>query len=72
MAIGIEDKPGGLSHALRTLLGAGITVEYMYAFLSKKGNSAYVIFRVEDNAAAVHALQENGIPILTSEDLYAM
>ena len=72
IAIGVEDKPGGLSKALHILLNAGIAVEYMYAFLSKQGQSAYVIFRVEDNEAAVRILKENNVPIVESEDIYAM
>lgn len=72
IAIGIEDKPGGLSKALRILLGAGIGVEYMYAFLSRDGNKAYVILRVEDNQKAIHVFEENGVLLLDSTDIYTM
>ena len=69
IAIAIEDKPGGLSKALRVLSDAQISVEYMYAFLSREDKTAYVIFRVEDNDEAVQALRKEGIVCLSSEDI---
>ena len=69
IAIAIEDKPGGLSKALRVLSNAQISVEYMYAFLSREDKTAYVIFRVEDNDEAVQALRKEGIVCLSSEDI---
>ena len=69
IAIAIEDKPGGLSKALRVLSNAQISVEYMYAFLSREDKTAYVIFRVEDNGEAVQALRKAGIVCLSSEDI---
>lgn len=69
IAISIEDEPGGLSKALRVLSDAQISVEYMYAFLSREDKTAYVIFRVEDNDEAVQALRKAGIVCLSSEDI---
>ena len=69
IAISIEDEPGGLSKALRVLSVAQISVEYMYAFLSREDKTAYVIFRVEDNDEAVQALRKAGIVCLSSEDI---
>lgn len=69
IAISIEDEPGGLSKALRVLSDAQISVEYMYAFLSREDKTAYVIFRVEDNDEAVQALRKEGIVCLSSEDI---
>ena len=69
IAIAIEDKPGGLSKALRVLSNAQISVEYMYAFLSREDKTAYVIFRVEDNDEAVQDLRKEGIVCLSSEDI---
>ena len=37
IAIGINDDPGGLSEAVECLYAANISVEYMYAFISKYG-----------------------------------
>ena len=35
VAVGIEDKPGGLSKPLKVLKDNGIGIEYMYAFIGK-------------------------------------
>ncbi len=72
IAIGIEDKPGGLSKALKILLDAQIGVEYMYAFISREGEKAYVILRVENNEKAIKVFSDNGIDLLKSSDIYSM
>ena len=69
IGVGITDQPGGLVVALRILADEGITVEYMYAFVSKAEKTAFVILRVENNAQAEQVLSAKGIPILSSEDV---
>ncbi len=72
IGIGINDQPGGLCDALSTLLAAGITVEYMYAFIGRAQNTAYVILRVENTQAAIEALQEQGIQLIRGDDIYEL
>jgi len=72
IAIGVDDQPGGLSKIMKYLSDKDIGVEYMYAFVSKEDNSAYVIIRVEDNAKALEVLQNNHVPILTAAKIYEM
>lgn len=72
LAIGIEDKPGGLAKAMEILFENQISVEYMYAFLSKTDGMAYVILRVPNHTAAAEAFQKQGVRMLTSEDVYNM
>lgn len=72
IAIEVRDEPGGLSRVLRHLTEADITVEYMYAFITKKEKSAYVIIRVEDNQKAVLVLEEHQISVICGSDLYNM
>lgn len=72
IAIGVDDKPGGLARVVTYLASSGISVEYMYAFISKEEQSAYVIIRVEDNASAIKVLEANKVPILTTADIYEM
>lgn len=72
IAIGIHDKPGGLAVAMECLYAANISVEYMYAFISKSEDQAYVILRVENNDKAVEALKENNFTILKAEEVYDM
>jgi len=69
LGIGIDDQPGGLHVALEALKEANISVEYMYAFVSRKVGTAFVIIRVADNAAARELLQSKGVRILNGEEL---
>lgn len=71
VAIGVSDCPGGLSTALGVLAGAGITVEYMYAFISREQGTAYVILRTDDNSRTAQVLTKNNVPILTEKAIGA-
>lgn len=70
IAIGVNDRPGGLAAAMDTLYKNNISVEYMYAFVTPTEGTAYVILRVENNDKAIEALNENGIVTLTAEEIY--
>ena len=72
LAVEIADVPGGLVGALEPLNAAGINVEYLYSFVEKSGESAIVVFRVEDIDGAVRALQSAGFEILKGEDVYRL
>ena len=66
LGVAIPDTPGGLNKVLQVLTDAKVNVEYMYAFLGGKDTEhAYMIFRVQDNAAAVAALASRGIQVVT-------
>ncbi|MEG2074554.1 MAG: ACT domain-containing protein [Angelakisella sp.] len=69
IAVGVSDCPGGLTQVLSTLADAGITVEYMYAFISRQQDAAYVILRTDDNSRTCEVLSEKGIPILSEKDI---
>jgi len=68
--VAVGDRPGGLASVLRILADAGVDVEYTYAFVAHSKNNAYVILRVEDDELAINALNENGITLLTEEEVY--
>lgn len=70
IAIGIADQPGGFAAAVKVLSQADISIEYLYAFVSRSGGTAYVILRVENNGKAIDVLQKAGFSILTQSDLY--
>ncbi len=70
IAIGVEDKPGGLARALEIIQDNGISIEYMYAFVGKTGNEAFVILRVENPEMAIETLLKYGIKILPSDKIY--
>jgi hypothetical protein len=56
IAVSIKDQPGGLAAAMDILAQNNISVEYMYAFISKSDDEAVVIIRVADNDKAVEVL----------------
>ncbi len=70
IAIAIDDQPGGLAHALDILHSNKISVEYLYAFISKASEKANVILRVEDCEKAIDCLQEKDFTVLTASEVY--
>ncbi len=72
IAVGIPDKPGGFANAIKSLAENGISVEYMYAFISRDAERAYLIMRVLDNDVAVKALLEGGCDILDEKEVYGV
>lgn len=67
IAVGVPDKPGGLSLVLKALDDAEISIEYMYAFVVKTTDEALVILRVEEHKRAVEALMGKGINVMPSD-----
>ncbi|MEW6751666.1 MAG: ACT domain-containing protein [Candidatus Latescibacterota bacterium] len=72
IAAEVEDRPGGLARLLDLFAGAGISVEYMYAFVERRTSNAVMIFRVESVPKAVKVLQDAGIPLLSNDDVCAL
>ena len=72
IAVGIDDTPGAFSVPMRILADAGIDVEYMYAFISRDTQKAYVILRVADNDVAAKALLDKGVALLDENGFYGM
>ena len=67
-----DDKPGGLATLLTILSDAGVDVEYVYAFVAKTGNHAWVVMRVNNNAEAERILSENNITLVSEADIAAV
>jgi len=72
LVVEVPDKPGGLAGALTAVSGAGLNIEYMYAFTQKSGESGLIIFRFEDLDAAIDVFQKAGLRVLTGEEVYAI
>lgn len=72
IAIGVEDKPGGLAKALEVLQLKNISIEYMYAFVGKTGDEAFVILRVENPDEAVKTLTNCDISLIPSHQVYCI
>ena len=49
-----------------------LDVEYVYAFVAKTGNHAWVVMRVNDNAEAERILSENNITLVSEADIAAV
>ena len=70
LAVEVPNVPGGLNKVLTVINSVKINIEYMYAILgNKKSESAYMIFRVNDNEKASSALEREGIKILDQSEL---
>ncbi|MBQ7576855.1 MAG: acetolactate synthase [Synergistaceae bacterium] len=73
IAVEVPNVPGGLNKVLEILQGVNINVEYMYAILGNKSSeTAYMIFRVNDNESASNALMNAGVRIMNQETLSAL
>jgi hypothetical protein len=70
IAAKIEDRPGGLASVLSDLSDADVSLEYLYAFVSRHEGNAYVVLRVEDTDDAVAALNEKGVQLVSAEELF--
>ncbi len=64
IAVGIPDRTGGFAETISAVSDKEVAVEYMYAFISRDNNRAYLIMRVADNEKAIAALQSHGCELL--------
>ena len=69
VGVAVEDKPGALAKVVKLLANNNINIEYMYAFITVSKQYAFVVLRVEDNAAAEKILTDNGIRLVCEEDI---
>ncbi len=67
VAAEIEDRPGSLASLLKPLTQAGVSVIFMYAFITFAQGNAIMIFRFSDNDKAIEVLKASGIKILDAE-----
>ena len=72
IAVEMSDEAGSLYNILKILGDAKINIEYMYAFTASTDLGAYVVIRVNDNAAAERVLHANGIPTLNQEGIHGI
>ena len=67
VAAEIEDKPVSLARLLKPLTEAGVTVIFMYAFITFSEGNAIMVFRFSDNDKAIEVLQANGMNLLDAK-----
>ena len=70
ICIQCPDVPGALEVALAAITDAGISIEYMYAFVGKKEDKALMVVRTDDMDKSVEAFKAGNIEIITSADVY--
>jgi hypothetical protein len=69
VAVEVPDVPGGLAKVLDVLTARKINVEYMYAFVEKAGDRAALVFRFDNPDAAIAALQDGQVRLLSSDQI---
>ncbi|MDR1372249.1 MAG: amino acid-binding protein [Dysgonamonadaceae bacterium] len=70
ICIQMPNNPGALAKVMSIIDGAGISIEYMYAFSS--GNIALSIIRPDDLGKTVKVLSDNKIELLAASELFAL
>lgn len=72
IALAIADVPGTLDAALAVLSKNNISMEYLYAFVGRASSDAVVVIRVDNPEQALKVLHENGVKVLSSEEVYGI
>lgn len=73
IAIQIEDRPGSFSEAMQFLACAGVSIDYMYAFLTPGcEKSACVIISTSSPELASKLLTIAGVKLLDAEKIYSL
>lgn len=69
LGIKMDDRPGGLLAIAKLLDGAGINMDYAYAFVTPgDGNRAALVIRVSNPEAAVTVLEKENILFFGPDD----
>lgn len=70
IAVEVPDEPGGLAQVLEPLHRENINIEYIYCFVEKSGQSAIVVFRIEDLERGIEVIRQAGFVVMKGEDVY--
>lgn len=71
VAVAVNDSPGGLAKVLNTLKKHGINVEYMYSYIKKDNEQAFMVFRFEDTDKTIEIMKQEGMT-LCGPDIYSL
>jgi hypothetical protein len=72
LAIEVNDRPGALGQVLDAFVKKGLNIEYMYAFVAKRGSGAILVFRFDDMDKAIEALAGSEVKVLSNEEVVAL
>jgi len=64
LAVVIEDRPGALHHLIDAFSRHQINIEYVYAFMGRHESKPVMIFRFDNLATAMDALQSEGYTLM--------
>jgi hypothetical protein len=70
VATEVEDRPGGMAEILEIIEESKVNIEYVYAFTSRRGNRAVLVFRFDEPDKAIEKLQARGRNVLSSVALF--
>ncbi len=70
VAIKVPDRPGGLAGILNVAEQAGINIDYMYAFTTKRGGDSILILRFDKMAEALLTFVQSGIKIVDDISIF--
>lgn len=71
LAVEVPDRPGGLADVLQLFASGTINIEYLYAFPFGRAGKAVIIFRFDNPDQAIARLQEAGINVVDSVEVYS-
>ncbi|MDO5490874.1 MAG: ACT domain-containing protein [Bacillota bacterium] len=69
LAVGIDNRPGGLNRVLQVLSGAGISVKYIYSTIQSIKGEAVIMMKTGDQDRAEKLLQSAGVNLCTMDEL---
>ncbi len=69
IAVAVNDEPGALMKTFAILCESGISVEYMYAFAEKLGDSSVIVIRTDNQENAVEKLKLGRVTVLQHDDI---
>ena len=67
--VAVPDEIGGLAPVLEALAKGQMDVEYMYSLFTHRAGTAYMVFRVEDDAKFAELLKPYRIQLAGKEEL---
>jgi hypothetical protein len=70
VAVGVKDRPGEFSKALRLIADAGVSIEYLFTIASPKDGEAVIIIRMDQPGDGISALRKSDFRIIPPEEIY--
>ena len=69
LAAEMPDRPGGIAEVAEIIAQENINIEYGYAMVEKKENSAIIVLRVDDPYRASIVLRSKGVRLLSEDQV---